>query len=220
MVARIMFLLIGLTLLAGCGSTTTVDEFRKTTKLLELGDADKVVVLGRHDAGHYETDLSFIQCIGNQIEGSDVIVVPEVEFINSMYPWFEPRTAPKGLGRLRQLMERPFVRQKLDDEKIRFLVYLDGEIESSGHAGSMSCSIGLGFGGCFGFTTWDKTAFFEAVVWDLEDLTEEARIRVDSEGTSYVIGLVAPIPLLTPVESQACSGMGKQLKSYFTRGES
>ena len=58
---------------------------------------------------------------------------------------------------------------------------------------------------------------FEAIVWDLVDLTEEARIRVDSEGTSYVIGIVAPIPLLTPVESQACAGMGKQLQSYFTQ---
>jgi hypothetical protein len=80
----------------------------------------------------------------------------------------------------------------------------------------MSCSIGPGFGGCFGFTSWQKSAFFEAIVWDLKDLTEEARIRVDSEGTSYMIGVVAPIPLLTPVESEACSGMGEQLRAYFT----
>jgi hypothetical protein len=71
--------------------------------------------------------------------------------------------------------------------------------------------------GCFGYTSWDKSAMFEAVVWDLVDLTEEARIRVDSEGTSYVIGIVAPIPLLTPVESQACAGMGEKLKSYFSQ---
>ncbi len=57
---------------------------------------------------------------------------------------------------------------------------------------------------------------FEAVVWDLDDLTEEARIRVDSEGTSYVIGIVAPIPLLTPVKGDACDGMGDQLRSYFS----
>jgi len=60
---------------------------------------------------------------------------------------------------------------------------------------------------------------FEAVVWDLTDLAEEARIRVDSEGTSYVIGIVAPIPLLTPVEREACEGMGNQLLSYFSQEE-
>ena len=54
-------------------------------------------------------------------------------------------------------------------------------------------------------------------MWNLTDLTEEARIQVDSEGTSYVIGVVAPIPLLTPVESEACEGMGDQLRSYFAQ---
>ena len=73
--------------------------------------------------------------------------------------------------------------------------------------------------GCFGYTAWDKYATFEAIVWDMVALTEEARIQVDSEGTSYVIGLVAPIPLLTPVESQACEGMGEQLRSYFAHEE-
>ena len=62
--------------------------------------------------------------------------------------------------------------------------------------------------GCFGYTTWDKNVMFEAIVWDMVDLTEEARIRVDSEGTSYLIGVVAPIPLLTQVESEACEGGG------------
>ena len=202
-------------LLGGCASTTTVDDFRITSEPLTLEGAERVVVLGRRDAGQYETDRSFVDCIGGKIDGGTISVVPEQQFIDSLYPWFEPRTAPKGIERLRVLMERPYIRQKVIDEHIRFLVWLDGEIESTGHAGSMSCSIGPGFGGCFGFTTWDKTAFFEAVVWDLLELTEEARIRVDSEGTSYVIGVVAPIPLLTPVESEACSGMGKQLRSYF-----
>ena len=89
--------------------------------------------------------------------------------------------------------------------------------ESQGVTGAMHCGVGPTGAGCFGFTSWDKTVMFEAIVWNMVDLTEEARIRVDSEGTSYVIGIVAPIPLLTRAESQACEGMGDQLKSYFTQ---
>lgn len=203
-------------LLGACASTTTVDEIRLTTAPAALDSADKVVVLGRRDAGHYETDRGFVECVGGKIHGADIAVMPEQEFIDTLYPWFEPRTAPKGLAPLVRLMERPTVREKLTAQRIRYLVLLDGDIESDGHAGSMSCTIGPGFAGCFGFTTWQKTAFFEAVVWDLKDLTEEARIRVDSEGTSYMIGVVAPIPLLTPVESEACAGMGDKLRAYFT----
>ena len=104
-----------------------------------------------------------------------------------------------------------------DNVAARTLVWLDGEIESHGTTGAMHCGLGPAAAGCFGYTAWDKEAMFEAIVWDMEDLTEEARIKVDSEGTSYVIGIVAPIPLLTPVESEACKGLGDQLMSYFSQ---
>lgn len=218
MTARQYTLLIASAALSACASTTTIDEFRPTTEPIDIDIGDKVVVLGRHDAGHYETDRSFISCIGDEMDGGAIEVIPEQVFIDALYPWFEPRTAPKGLARLKHLMSEPMVREKVARERIRYLVWLDGEIATDGHSGSMSCAIGPGGGGCFGYTTWEKTAFFEAIVWDLEDLTEEARIRVDSEGTSYIIGIVAPIPLLTPVKSEACEGMGRQLKSYFEEG--
>ena len=38
---------------------------------------------------------------------------------------------------------------------------------------------------------------------DLQLLEGKGRLRVDSEGSSYLIGAVAPIPLLTPVKSDA-----------------
>jgi hypothetical protein len=203
-------------LLSGCASTTTIDDYRPTTELIEISSDEKVAVLGRRDAGHYETDSSFIECLGNQLDGSHFEVVPEQEFVDALYPWFEPRTAPKGIKRLRRLMNDEYVKARVNERNIRYLVWLDGEVESAGHAGTMSCGIGPTGGGCFGYASWDKTVFFEAVVWDLSDVTEEARIRVDAEGTSYVIGVVAPIPLISPVKSQACQGMGEKLRSYFS----
>jgi len=216
---RDLYVLLASGLAAACGSTTTVDEFRATTHLMQIDAGDKVVILGRRDAGSYETDRSFVECLGDEIDDAHFEVMSEDAFIDAFYPWFEPRTAPKSLARVQKLMERDFVRARIEETRVRYLVWLDGEIETSGHAGSMSCAIGPAGGGCLGFSSWDKTAFFEAVVWDLKNLTEEARVRVDSEGTSYVIGVIAPIPLLSPVRSQACSGMGEQLKSYFTQVE-
>jgi hypothetical protein len=209
--------LVAAVALAGCASTTTVDDYRPTSEPIDIGEGEKVAILGRRDAGHYETDRDFIECIAGKMGRSDLKVLSEQEFIDALYPWFEPRTAPKHLKRLKRLMQEPVIREKVLQEKIRYLVWLDGEVESHGMAGAMSCGMGPAGAGCFGYTSWDKNAMFEAIVWDLVDLTEEARIRVDSEGTSYVIGIVAPIPLLTPVESQACAGMGRQLQSYFTQ---
>lgn len=208
-------LLVVATALIGCGSTTTIDDYRPTSELIDLDAGEKVAILGRSDAGHYETDRDFTDCLGDRLENSNFQIVSEQEFVDVMYPWFEPRTAPKHLKRLKQLMQDPVVQEKIQQERIRYLVWLDGKVESHGTTGTMTCGMTAYGGGCFGYQSWDKEAVFEAIVWDMEDLTEEARIRVDSEGTSYVIGVVAPIPLLTRVRSQACEGLGDRLRSYF-----
>jgi hypothetical protein len=213
---RPLFLLLAAAYLGGCAATTTIDEFRPNAEPLEINAGEKVVILGRRDAGHYESDRDFVGCIGKRMRGSALTVIPEQEFIDAVYPWFEPRTAPKGLPRLKRLMEEPVIRKKVAEEEVRYLVWLDGEAETQGHLGSMSCTFGPTGGGCFGYSQWDKVVFIEAIIWDLEDLTEKGRIRVDSEGTSYLIGVVAPIPFLSPVKSDACSGLGDQLKSFFS----
>jgi hypothetical protein len=211
------YLIAAAAALGGCGSVTTIDDFRPTSERISIGQGEKVAILGRRDAGHYVTDRGFMECLGRQLSSSNFQVMTEEQFVDAFYPWFEPRTAPKHLKRLKRLMQEPVIHEKVHLEKIRYLVWLDGEVESDDLNGAMQCGLGPFAAGCWGYTSWDKNAIFEAIVWDLVDLTEEARIRVDSEGTSYVIGLGAPIPLLTRVEREACHGMGDQLKSYFAQ---
>ena len=205
-----------LALLGACSATTTIDEYRPSGEPIELNADERVVVLGRRDAGHYETDREFIDCVAKQMKGADIGILPEAQFIDSIYPWFEPRTAPKGLPRLKKLMRTPSIKTVVDNQSVRYLVWLDGSTETLDKGGSISCAIGPGGGGCFGFAQWNKLSVYEAIVWDLQDLQEMGRLRVDSEGTSYLIGAVAPIPLLTPVKSDACSSLGKQLKTFFS----
>ena len=83
-------------LLIGCAATTTIDEFRPTNQPIFIAENEKVVLLGRRDSGHYETDREFISCVTNKVNSADINVVPEQIFIDAIYPWFEPRTAPKG----------------------------------------------------------------------------------------------------------------------------
>jgi hypothetical protein len=210
-----LFLILAAFYLGGCTATTTIDEFRPNTSPLEINSGEKLVILGRRDAGHYETDRDFVGCVAKKMRGSNIEILPEDAFIDAVYPWFEPRTAPKGLPRLKRLLEEPVIRAKVNSENVRYLVWLDGTAETQGQMGSMSCTFGPTGGGCFGYTQWEKIVFIEAIIWDLDDLTEKGRIRVDSEGTSFLIGVVAPIPLLSPVKSNACSGLGNQLKSFF-----
>lgn len=203
-------------LLSGCGATTTIDEYRPTNNVMEINSEQSVVILGRRDAGHYDTDREFIDCVASKMKGADIAVLPERQFVDSIYPWFEPRTAPKGLKRLTRLMQDQDIKNQVDSQGVRYLVWLDGSTQTLEQGGSISCAIGPGGGGCFGYAQWEKSSIYEAIVWDLNDFSEKGRLRVDSAGTSYLIGAVAPIPLLTPVKKDACSSLGKQLKQFFS----
>ena len=209
-------LLLTAILLASCGATTSIDEYRPNNSVMELNSDESVVILGRRDAGHYDTDREFISCVASRMKGADISVMPEQQFIDAIYPWFEPRTAPKGLKRLTRLMQDPDIKSQVDNQGVRYLVWLDGSTQTHDQGGSISCAIGPGGGGCFGYAQWEKSSVYEAIVWDLNDFSEKGRLRVDSAGTSYLIGAVAPIPLLTPVKKDACSSLGKELKQFFS----
>ena len=206
-------LLVALALLAGCTSTT-VDEFRQGETGIASDEA--VVILGRRQASDYETRSEFVQCVGDRMargEGA-INVVPEQEFVDAMFPWFEPRTAPLRTRDLEQLMSENVVAEKMSEFGIRYIVWLDGFTETTDRGGSISCTIGPGGGGCFGFGTWEDDANFDARVWDVGSLTNVGTINTDATGQSYLPALVVPIPLIARVEANACSRLATQLKDF------
>jgi hypothetical protein len=200
-------------LLAACTSTT-VDEFRQGETGIENDEA--VVILGRRQASDYETRSEFVECVGDRMARGDnaINIVPEQEFIDAMFPWFEPRTAPLRTRDLEQLMAEDVVAAKMGEFGIRYIVWLDGFTETTDRQGSISCTIGPGGGGCFGFGTWEDDANFDARVWDVGSLTNVGTINTDATGQSYLPALVVPIPLIARVEANACNRLATQLKDF------
>ena len=199
--------------LANCTSTT-VDEFRQGETGIESDES--IVILGRRQASDYETRSEFVECVGERMtrgEGA-ISVVPEQEFIDAMFPWFEPRTAPLRTGDLEQLMAEDVVARKMNEFRIRYIVWVDGRTETSGRTGSISCTVGPAGGGCFGVGTWEDDANFDARVWDVSSLRNVGTINADATGQSYLPALVVPIPLIARVEANACSRLATQLKDF------
>jgi len=202
---------------ASCTSTT-VDEFRQGATSIESDES--VVILGRRQASDFETKSDFVECVGERMsEGENAIsVIPEREFIDAMFPWFEPRTAPLRAGDLEQLLAEDVVAQKMNEFGIKYMVWVEGFTETTGRTGSISCTVGPGGGGCFGFGTWEDDANFDARVWDVTSLKNVGTINTDATGQSYLPALVVPIPLIARVETNACNRLAAQLKD-FVNGE-
>ncbi|MEH6518616.1 MAG: hypothetical protein V7742_18205 [Halioglobus sp.] len=212
----IRLLLTTLCLLTGC-VTATVDEMVFNEPTEGIGDST-VVILGRRHASDYETEPDFIRCVGKHISSRDrsIEVMGELEFINELYPWFEPRTAPLRPQDIDKLMVHPPVAAKMAELKTEYMIWIDGSTVQTNSAGSMTCGIGPGGAGCFGFGTWGNAANYEATIWDFTDRAEVGRVNTTASGQSYMPAVVIPIPIIAPVQGTACDGIGDQLLEFLS----
>jgi len=203
---------IGLT---GCVSST-IQQVRQGATGVDADD--RVVVLGRRANRGYETETDFVSCLGDKLsDGSNgVTVLSEQEFVDTLYPWFEPRTAPSSPGDLPELLNQEVVAQQLEEQGIRYLIWVDGSTDTTGTTGSMTCSISPGGGGCFGFLSWQQDSSYEASVWDLRHGKSVGKLSSDATGTSYMPAVVIPLPLIARVQASACKGLGNQLRTFLT----
>ena len=140
---RLGIALLLLVSLASC-TTTTIDEFRQGETGIENNES--VVILGRRQASDYETRSEFVECVGEGMNRGEnpISIVPEQEFIDAMFPWFEPRTAPLRTRDLERLMTEAVVSQKMTEFGVRYIVWLDGFTETTDRSGSISCAVGPG----------------------------------------------------------------------------
>lgn len=211
---------ITLLLLTSACTTINIDQVRlKDTVEWEKGDA--MVVLGRHQTPEIQTEASLVSCIGGKLQKgtSDIRIIGEREFVDAFYPWFEARTAPLRPAKLKKVLNEPLVAEKLQAMRVKYFVWVEGSTETTNSAGSMTCSIGPGGGGCFGFGTWEDTSDYETTIWDISTLEEVGRVSTEAVGTSYMPAFVVPIPLLAQVEGDACNGMGRQLVRFFNKSD-
>ena len=200
--------------ISGCVTAVIEDAREQPTGLLE---GETVVVMAKSYHQGNETETDYIRCIEKALgRGSGALnVVPNQQFVDNLFPWFEPRTAPADTKGLVQLMERPGVPEAVRDMGVRYIVWLDGDTSRVTQGGSLSCAAGPGGGGCFGFAWWTDAADYEASIWDLGDSAAVGTVTVDYSGTSFLPALVIPIPLIARTQSKACSGLAKQLKLFI-----
>lgn len=182
-----------------------------------INDGEGIVILAKSYHLGNDTETNFIRCVSsNMSKGSSAIrVLPTNIFKDLLFPWFEPRTAPADTKSLATLMTRNQVRDVFQNQDIRYIVWLDGNTDSTGGGGSMSCAVGPNGGGCFGFAWWQNDSKYEATIWDVRDTNSEGNISAEYSGTSFMPAIVIPIPLFARTQAKACKGLSDQLKIFI-----
>jgi len=195
--------------------TSRVEDTREADTGIDEGEA--VVIMAKSYHLGNETEEKYINCVEDALSrGSGGLrVIPHREFVDSLFPWFEPRTAPAETKHLPKLMEYPGVADRIAQQRIRYIIWLDGDTERVAGGGSLSCAAGPGGGGCFGFAWWQNDADYEASIWDLEGLESAGSVTADVSGTSFLPALVIPIPLIARAQAKACKALAGQLREFI-----
>lgn len=218
-------------LAAGC-MTAKVDETRQVAAAIEADES--IVVLKKPQLEGLGTEEKFLDCLQENLGGElvhpedgqkaktakakDVVpfkIFGEQQFSDALFPWFEPSTAPANAAGMKTLLGRPGVVERLGQIGVRYVVWLDGSTRKTDSGGSVACAAGPGGAGCIGLGWWEKQSGYVASVWDLRTGTELGSVSTDVTGTSVLIGAVAPIPIITPVQRTACYRLADQLRSFL-----
>jgi hypothetical protein len=208
-----VFAILPLALLAGC-MTAKLDESR--TMATAIGASEGVVLLAKPQVDGLGAEDEFMDCVGDKIAGgSGIHVQPNDAFMDSMFPWFEPSTAPQRAEGMADLLSRPAVAKRLGETGVRFVVWVDGSTRRTDGGGSLACGIAPGAAGCFGFGWWEKQSAYEATVWDLQQAKSAGSVSTDVTGTSALIGVIVPVPFIARVQGTACDRLAGQLTAFL-----
>jgi hypothetical protein len=222
---------------SGC-MTAKIEELREAPTQITAEEA--IVLLAKPHLEGTGTEDKFLDCLERELVGESVSadvadrqragksfeprsslsdrpfqIYADHYFVDALYPWLEPSTAPANAQGFSTFLARPGVTERVSSMGVRYIVWIDGVTQKTDGGGSIACAAGPGGAGCLGLGWWEKTSDYEATVWDLRDGISAGSLTTDVKGTSVMIGAIAPIPLIAPVQSTACDRLAGQLKAFL-----
>jgi hypothetical protein len=195
--------------------TTRIEETKDSSTGILPGESVVILASNYHTSNPAEND--FMECVVDRIQSGrqKLKVHPASEFRDAIFPWLEPRTAPRGINGLPELLKRPGISDRVQARKIRYVIWVEGDTERTSGGGSLSCAAGPTGGACFGLTWWENLSAYEATVWDLNAGISTGTVSTSVNGTSVIPALIIPVPFIARTQAAACKGLSNQLKTFI-----
>ena len=228
---------LSILMLSGC-MTAKIEEMREAPT--KISSTDAVVLLAKPHLEGSGAEDKFMDCLERKLVGENVSadvaaatraghkidarsalrnsafqLYADDLFVDALFPWLEPSTAPASANAFITFLQRPGVSDRVNTLGVRYIVWIDGGTKKTDGGGSIACGAGPGGAGCLGLGWWEKHSDYEATIWDLNQGTSVGSVSTDVKGTSVMIGAIVPIPLISPVQRTACDRMAHQLKAFL-----
>ena len=200
--------------LAGCMHARTQESREMPT---HIAGTEAVVILAKPQIEGAGSENKFMNCLAHKLSSSrtPIHVRSNTEFVDSLFPWFEPGTAPTRPEAVAAVLSHPGVSEVVAASGVRYVVWVDGATRKTDGGGSLACGAAPGAAGCIGFGWWEKQSAYEATVWDLKQGKEAGSVGTNVTGTSAVIGAIVPLPFIARVQGVACDRLSEELGIFF-----
>jgi hypothetical protein len=194
--------------------TARLEEDRQLTTAIAAHEA--VVLLAKPHVEGITAEDDFMDCVGDKMARSTGIQVrANDDFVDSMFPWLEPSTAPQRPEGVTRLLSKDVVAERIAESGVRYIVWIDGATRQTDSGGSITCTLSPAGGGCIGFGWWEKESDYEATVWDLNTARTAGSVSTNVVGTSALVGVVVPLPFIARVRGAACDRLAGQLGAFL-----
>lgn len=151
-----------------------------------------IAVLSSRYGYRDEVDVDTLQCLHSEIETQfpGTKTLPDKEFRDALYPWFEPRVAPRSKEALKEVLSQPQIQSALHAMNVGYIAWVDRE--------------GVGDEGNLGhrMIVWDLQAIVSKDV-SLQD-ERAARSTVQAE---YRAGISPCVALIAQLKSKTIDGL-------------
>ena len=152
-------------------------------------------------------DKKLAQCLQRELKKdlSNLKIIPEDQFRNALFPWFEYRTAPKDATELSALLSKTLIREHIERLGVEILAYVHGETNQGQLEGPGFCGGGYGGAACLGYLSAERDTYMATTVFNLKDATTIGSTDLHFQGNVRMPMLLIPIPIPAFTQSAACS---------------
>lgn len=216
------FLLLALSAFAQAACSTT-PEFAATEPVAaEAKPAIVVIDSPRWDfrwaAEWSDAETGLSECLSRELAAvqNDYDLVPVDEFKRAVFPHLSAELAPDSPQYIKLALTRADVRDRLEANQIKYLIYIGGTTEVSHDWGDITCGFSYAGGGCAGLVVSNQVSDVSAIIMAIDASEPTTTVQSVYQGKNWlaVVGIL-PIWNRAPTRQAACESLaGKIIEEW------
>ena len=160
----------------GCTKTHVKDSLLRTPRINQPATATVLSINVK--------DKIYAKCVQKELENyiSILKLIPEDNFREALFPWFELSTCPKSVEELASIMDNHLVQDRIRSIGLRFIIFVGGHESKEEFHGPFLFGADIHGVVFLGYTSSERKNEISAVIWDINEMVSLGDVQVEKSG--------------------------------------